>query len=210
MYLGSMNKVTSIILAGGKNLRLGRNKALEAIDGKTLIERVIERLRPLSNRMLIVIAQGNSDLPVFGDEEVVTDISPGYGPLGGIYTGLLASSSPNNIVVACDMPFLNTGLLRYMLEISGGYDAVIPRLDDGKVEPLHAIYSKSCLDYMKKQMDLNQLKVHSLLKKVRVRYIEGDESRRLDPQLLSFFNVNHQSDLDRAIALAESEQVTEK
>ena len=199
-------KVTSIILSGGKNLRLGRNKALEPINGTSLIERVMERLRPLSDRMLIVDSQEKSNLPVFDGVEIVRDIYRGYGPLGGIYTGLISSDSPYSIVVACDMPFLSTELLRYMVEISGGYDAVVPLLDGGMVEPLHAVYSRNCLESMKKQIELNQLKVHVLLNKIRVRYIEKEESEKLDPQHLSYFNINHQSDLDRAIALAENEK----
>ena len=203
-------KVTSIILAGGKNLRLGRNKALEPINGTSLIERVMERLRPLSNRMLIVDSQEKPNLPVFDGVEIIRDINPGYGPLGGIYTGLLSSDSPYSIVVACDMPFLSTDLLRYMIEISGEYDAVVPLLDGGMVEPLHAIYSRNCLETMRKQIELNQLKVHVLLKKINVRYIKQDESEKLDPRHLSYFNVNHQSDLEKAISIAENEKPDNK
>jgi molybdopterin-guanine dinucleotide biosynthesis protein A len=134
--------------------------------------------------------------------EIVVDVYPDKGPLGGIYTGLLASQSSHSIVVACDMPFLNTELLRYMIELSGGLDAVVPRLGEGMVEPLHAIYSRSCLDNMKIRLERNQLGINSFLDTVRVRYVERAECQRLDPQLLSFFNINYQSDLDRAIALA--------
>ena len=195
-------KVTSIILAGGKNLRLGRSKALETLEGKSLLERVIERLRPLTDQILVIISREEFDLPVAGEAEVLVDIYSGKGPLGGIYTGLLASQSSHSILVACDMPFLNTELLRYMLRLSRDFDAVVPRLEEGMIEPLHAIYSRSCLDNMKKQLERNQLKVHSFLDTVRVRYVERAEMQKLDPQLLSFFNINYQSDLDRAIALA--------
>ncbi len=201
-------KVTSIVLAGGKNLRLGRSKALEILGGKSLIERVIERLRPLTSQILIVTSQEQLDLPVAGKAEVLVDLYPGKGPLGGIYTGLMASQSSHSIVVACDMPFLNTELLRYMIGLSRDFDAVVPQLGEGMIEPLHAIYSKSCLDNIKTQLELNQLGVRSFLNKVRVRYIEQAESQRLDPQLLSFFNINYQSDLDRAIALARRETST--
>ncbi len=197
--------VTSIILAGGKNLRLGRNKALVILDGKSLLEHVVERLRPLTERILIIASRGQSDLSVTGEVEILLDIYPDKGPLGGIYTGLLVSQSSHSIVVACDMPFLNTELLRYMLELSGDFDAVVPRLEEGMIEPLHAVYSRNCLDNMKKQLECNQLKVHSFLNTVRVRYVERAEMQKLDPQLLSFFNINYQSDLDRAIALRRRE-----
>ncbi len=195
-------KVTSIVLAGGKNLRLGRSKALETIDGKSLIERVIEQLRPLTNQILIVTSREQPDLPVACKAEILVDLYSGKGPLGGIYTGLLASQFSHSIVVACDMPFLNTELLRYMIGLSPDFDAVVPRLGEGMVEPLHAIYAKSCLANMKTQLEHNQLGVNSLLDTVRVRYVERTECQKLDPQLLSFFNVNYQSDLDQAIALA--------
>jgi molybdopterin-guanine dinucleotide biosynthesis protein A len=195
-------EVTSIVLAGGKNLRLGRSKALETIGGKSLIECVVERLRQLTGQILVVTSQGQPDLPVAGKTEILVDLYPDKGPLGGIYTGLLASQSSHSIVVACDMPFLNIELLRHMIELSPDFDVVVPRLGEGMVEPLHAIYSKSCLDNMKTQLERSQLRVNYLLNKVRVRYVERAECQKLDPQLLSFFNINSQSDLDKAIALA--------
>ena len=194
-------EVTSIVLAGGKNLRLGRYKALETVCGKTLIERVVERLRPLTDRILVVTSQEQPPLTVTG-VEVLVDVYPGRGPLGGIYTGLLASRSLYSVVAACDMPFLNTELLRYMIELSPDFDVVIPRLGKEMVEPLHAIYSRNCLDNMKTQLERNQLRINSLLNAVRVRYVERAECQRFDPQLLSFFNINYQSDLDRANMLA--------
>jgi len=195
-------KVTSIILAGGKNQRFGRSKVLENIGGKSLIEGVIERLRPLSNQVLIVTSREQADLPVAG-VEILCDLYAGAGPLGGIYTGLLASRSPHSIVVGCDMPFLNVELLRYMVELSTGFDAVVPRLKEGMLEPLHAVYSKSCLDIMKARLEHNRLATHSFLSEVHVRYVELAECQRFDPQLLSFFNINYQVDLDQAITLAE-------
>ncbi len=100
------------------------------------------------------------------------------------------------------MTFLNTKLLRYMIELSHEFDIVAPRLGEGMVEPLHAIYSKSCLSNMKTQLGRNQLRVDSVLNTVCVRYVERAECQKLDPQLLSFFNINYQSELEQAIALA--------
>ncbi len=194
--------MTSIILAGGRSLRLGSSKALEIIGGKSLIERVVERVKLVSKQTLIVISQGQLALPVTVEAKVLVDLYPGKGPLGGIYTGLLASPSSHSVVVACDMPFLNIELLRYMIELSPGFDAVVPRLGEGRVEPLHAIYSKSCLDNMKIQLEHNHLQISHSLTMLRVRYIERAECQKFDPQLLSFFNINNQSDLDRAITLA--------
>jgi molybdopterin-guanine dinucleotide biosynthesis protein A len=194
--------MTSIVLAGGKSLRLGRSKCLETINGKSLIERVTERLKSVSRQILIVTSREQLDLPVTGEAEVVVDLYPDKGPLMGIYIGLLDAESSHSLVVACDMPFLNIELLRYMVELSPSFDAVVPRLGEGKVEPLHAVYSRSCLGSMKILLEHNQLEVTRLLNKVRVRYVEKAECQRFDPKLLSFFNINYQSDLDRAIMLA--------
>jgi molybdopterin-guanine dinucleotide biosynthesis protein A len=199
-------EVTSIVLAGGKSLRLGKSKALEIAGGKSLIERVIQQLKQLSSHVLIATSREQSDLLVAIDAEILVDIYPNKGPLGGIYTGLMASQCSHNIVVACDMPFLNTELLRYMVELSRDFDAVVPRLSMGTLEPLHAIYSKACLDSIRTQLDSGQLRVDSFLSEVRVRYVERPECQRLDPQLLSFFNINYQSDLERAIVLATGQE----
>jgi len=195
-------KVTSLILAGGKNKRLGRDKANEIIGGQTLIECVIERVKPLSQQILIVTSRQKPAFMVTDDVQVVTDLYPGMGPLGGIYTGLMSSRQASSVVVACDMPFLNTELLRYMIECSNGYDAVVPRLGERKLEPLHAVYSRNCLDRMKTCLEHNQLGVHNFIGTLNTRYLERAECQQLDPQLLSFFNINNQADLESAITLA--------
>jgi len=195
-------EVTSIVLAGGKNLRLGRSKALEVIGGKSLIERIVERLEPVTNQFLLVTSREQSDFPVSSEIEVLTDIYPDRGPLGGIYTGLLASGSSRSIAVACDMPFLNTELLGNMVELSQGFDAVVPRWQNGMLEPLHAVYAKNCLDIMKKRLENDQLGIYRFLNEINVRYIEEEECKWFDPEMLSFFNINHEADLKRAKRLA--------
>ena len=150
---------------------------------------------------MIVTSREQVNLPSIAQGEVVPDLYPGKGPLGGIYTGLVASQSSHSIVVACDMPFLNIELLGHMVELSCDFDAVVPRLGERMLEPLHAVYARSCLTGMKERLEQGRLGVHSFLKTVAVRYIERDECERFDPELLSFFNINYQSDLDRAVAL---------
>ena len=199
--------VTSIILAGGKNLRLGRNKALEIIEGKSILERVLDRLTPISDYIIIVTSWEQFDLPANEQVEVVADIYPEKGPLGGIYSGLMASKSSINVVVACDMPFLNTELFRYMISLSGEHDAVVPRLENRMIEPLHAVYSRKCLARIDEQVTNNRLSIHEFLDNVDVRYIEYEESRKIDPELLSFFNINYQSDLDEAVKLVKENRI---
>ena len=194
-------EVTSIILAGGKNLRLGRNKAFEVIRGKTIIDRIFERLEPISRQIVVVTSWAQFDIELNAD--VVADIYPDMGPLGGIYTGLTASTSDVNIIAACDMPFLNTELLEYMTDILADYDAVVPRLANEMIEPLHAVYSKSCLSRIDERLATNKLSIHAFLGAVNVRYLDEEESRKIDPELISFFNINYQTDMDKALKMAE-------
>ena len=188
--------ITGIILAGGKSLRFGRNKALEKIAGMTLVERVITRLTPITARIVLVTDRDNGRLSEIKSTEAVTDIYPARGPLGGIYTGLSASNTAANFVVACDMPFLNTVLLSYMVGISTGFEAVIPRWPNNQIEPLHGIYSLSCIPVMKKRLENNQLSISECLKEMRVRYFDQVEFSKFDPDFLSFFNINNQADIE--------------
>ncbi len=191
---------SSIVLAGGKGSRLGREKASLKIGGKTLIERVISCLAPLSTEIIVVTGQGEAipfESPLV---KTIGDLYPGKGALGGIYSGLAVSTSSHNLVVACDMPFLNAGLLRYMIELSPPFDVVIPRVEEN-VEPLHAVYSKACLPSIEGMLKEENLKIADILPLVKVRCLSEDEINRFDSQHLSFFNVNTPADLKRAEAL---------
>ncbi len=193
----------SIALAGGKSLRLGRNKLLEDVGGKTLLSRVLGTLSSLKGEVIIV-ASATQPVPsdyIHPGITVRQDIFPESGPLGGIYTGLAASGCFHNLVVACDMPFLNSALLEYMLEKTVDYDIVIPRLD-GFIEPLHAVYSQNCLPYIRHEIDSGHRNIRSFFPKVKVRYIERIEIDRFDPDHLSFFNINTEEDLEKARELA--------
>ncbi len=198
--------ITSIVLAGGKSTRLGREKALATIDGESLIERVMERVTPLSTEVLLVMRPEQLTLPLPTQPEVktVTDLYPGKGSLGGIYTGLYYSSSFHNLAVACDMPFLNVALLRHLIELSSDFDVVIP-LVEGNTEPLHAVYSKSCLAPIEALLRQDKLRIVDFFPSVRVRYMDESEVDRFDPQHLSFFNINTEEDLARARIIAEKE-----
>ena len=197
--------LTSIILAGGKSSRLGKCKLSESLCGKSLIEHVIGRLEPISNQLLIVTAEEQSRLLIPREAEVVTDLFPGKGPLGGIYTGLLASKSTYSLVVGCDMPFLNINLLRYMISLIHGFNAIVPQLEIDKIEPLHAIYSRHCIDIIQTQLEHEHLKISQTLDMLHVRYVQREECKRFDSQLLSFFNINSPSDLKRATKINEGD-----
>lgn len=101
------------------------------------------------------------------------------------------------------MPFLSQKLLQYMIESSAGFDAVVPRFGD-MLEPLHAIYSKNCLPYIKGQLEQDKLNIRNFFSQIRVRYIEAPEIEKFDPKHLSFFNVNTKADLSLAEELVKS------
>ena len=194
--------MTSIILAGGKSSRLGQNKALQAIEGKSLIQWVVDRLAILSTEIIIATARGEA-IPCSSAVRIrtVADIYPGKGPLGGIYSGLIASSSSRAIVVGCDTPFLSVSLLEYMTQICPAFDIVIPRIKN-EVEPLCAVYSKNCLAPIQELLERDERQIRKLFSMVKVKYVEDDEINNFDPEHLSFFNINSQDDLDRARKLA--------
>ena len=180
-------------------MRLGRNKALETVGNTSLLERVVSYISFFNSDIIIVTAAKQS-LPPFicyPRLRIVTDTYPGKGSLGGIFTGLVASDSFYNLVVACDMPFLNQALLRYMTRLCGGFDLVVPRLGD-LVEPLHAVYSKGCLAPLECMLEQSNLQIIELFSLVRVRYVEAEEINRFDPEHLSFFNINTEANLRMA------------
>ncbi len=197
-------KISCIVLAGGKSLRLGRDKVLEVIGSSNLLQRVTSQLECFSSDIIVVIADGklSSHFSGYPGSRIVTDIYPGKGALGGIYTGLAASDSPYNLVVAGDMPFLNQALLQYMVQVSPGFDLVVPRVGD-LVEPLHAVYAKSCQAPIKRLLNQGEIRVRALFGLVKVRYVEADEIDRFDPKHLSFFNINTEADLETAQRLAK-------
>lgn len=195
--------MTSVILAGGKSTRLGRDKALERIGVCPLIQHVIDPLSTLGNEIIVVTSHADT-LPDLGVRKVA-DIYPDKGPLGGIYSGLKAAATRYCVVVGCDMPLLNVALLRYLMDLAPSFDVVLPRVGSN-VEPLHAVYSKDCLEPIERALQQNRLQVQSFFNEVKVRYVEDAELSQFDPRHVSFFNVNSQSDLERARALLESEQ----
>ena len=192
----------AIILAGGKSLRLGHDKVLEKVGNRTLLERAISRVDPLSRKIIIVTAEErNFSQFTHPKLKIITDILPGKGSLGGIYTGLVTSDSLYNLVVACDMPFLNQSLLSYLLEVSDGFDFVVPKVNN-LYEPLHAVYSRNCIAPIESILKQNKKVIIELFKYVKVRYVEEAEIVRFDPQYRSFFNINTREDLESARKIA--------
>lgn len=190
--------ISSVILAGGDSLRLGTDKALLELDGKTLLSRVVQKLAPLSDELIVVTNSPEDYEHLALGVRFVPDERPGEGALMGIYSGLKAARHQSALAVACDMPFLNVLLLRHMLDRIAGHDAVVPRLEGGLLEPLHAVYSKRCLPLMTSLLEQGLRRIAAFLGQVDVFYVEQAIIDRLDPLGLSFVNINTAADWQRA------------
>ena len=199
---------SAIVLAGGQSRRLGRDKASTIVAGKTLLQHVIDRVSPLVDEVIVVTRPGQILPPVTegsmyaGDVKLVLaeDVFPGKGPLGGLYSGLAAASVFPAVVVACDMPLLQPALIEELLRLAPGFDAVVP-VHLGRPEPLCAVYATSCLDAIQARIDRADLKLSALPDDLHTCYVAEADWRRLDPDGLSFFNLNTPDDLARAEAL---------
>jgi molybdenum cofactor guanylyltransferase len=184
--------MTGIILSGGKNRRMGTNKAFLKVDGERLIDRTVRLFRDLFAEVMIVT---NSPLDYLDLEiQTVTDIVKGKGSLGGIFTGLFFANSDHAFVAPCDMPFLNKPFIADMIRQTANYDIIVPDPQEG-LQPLHAIYSRRCLPVIKKLIMADQLKITGFYKGFRILALDEESIRPFDPQGRMFLNINSREDL---------------
>ncbi len=196
--LETQRQISCIILAGGKNARMGREKAYLKIGERTIIEEQSDTLSRIFDEIIIVANSQNYFKNI--DVKVVTDIIPDSGPLGGLYSGLAVSSNIHSFLIACDMPFINLQLIDYMIKQIGENDIVIPLSSKG-IETLFAIYSLNCLETIKRQIEFRKLKLLDILSFFKVRYISQEEIEKFDPKESSFFNVNSPKDYEEALQI---------
>ena len=165
---------------------MGRNKALLPVGDRTLVEVVAARVRQACGEAPILVT-GSAEPYARTGLRCVPDVLPPGHPLVGVYSGLLHVSGLA-FVCACDMPYLNPALIRYMASLADGVDVVIPRLG-GEYEPLHAVYTPACLGAIERCIARGD-RTSGLLASVRARVVEEEVVRRFDPALRSFVNVN--------------------
>jgi molybdopterin-guanine dinucleotide biosynthesis protein A len=196
---------TIVVQAGGESSRMGQDKALLPFLGRPLIARVLERVAPLGDEVLLTTNQPQDyrflNLPLF------PDIIPDRGALGGVYTALHSARGDLVALVACDMPFANPKLLAYQLEtlVEGGYDAVIPK-EEGGTEPFHAVYRReTCLPAVRAAIQADKWRVDSWFAQVKIHFLSAEEIRPYDPNGLAFVNVNDPQEFRQAEALALKE-----
>lgn len=183
--------VAGVILAGGESSRMGRNKALLEVNGERMIETAYRRMAELFDEVLLVTNTPESY--DFIPCRKIADIHPGMGPLGGIHAALSSTIAERAFVIACDMPGLNPKLIRELCSIEGGGDVVIPETPGG-LEPLHAVYSKSCLPKMEQMLFAGERRILSFFDLAQVRLVPRGRIAALDPEYASFRNINTQED----------------
>ena len=187
--------VTGFILAGGASSRMGCNKALLEIDGTPIITRIYRTMASLFHEVVIV-TNSPSDYDFLPCRKV-TDIYPYYGSIAGLHSALTHSSTPHSFVTACDLPFLNQGVIRHLCSIrEEDYDAVVPLTDCG-LEPLHAVYSSVCKDIFANAIQRNELKIVDILGRMNIRQVSCDEFKSVGELNSSFLNVNTPEEYDR-------------
>jgi len=203
--------VTGIILAGGKSKRMGENKALMGLGNDTLIGHVIERVRPITNELLLITNSPNEyasmGITIHGD------FVKNAGALGGIHAGLTHATHDTVLCVGCDSPFIATNLLSYLASILGEYDAVMPythrnsneysmtnHKDQRQIilQTLCASYSKNCLETIEELFNDSDYRVHALAERANVLKITPDIWQTYDAEGLSFFNINSPEDYEKA------------
>ena len=180
-------KITAAILAGGKSQRMGTNKAFLLINNEPIISHTVTTLREITHDLLIVT--NHPELYAEFQVTVVRDLQLGLGPIGAILTALSLTENSHVLVVACDLPFLNLRILHKMTKVMNGFDVVAPRSDYG-LEPLCAIYNRSCLPTIKYAISQGELSVFQLFKQLKVHQIPPEEWQPLDPTGYAFLNLN--------------------
>lgn len=194
-----ISDVTGVLLAGGKSRRMGEDKRFILVGQRTLFERSCTVLSELFEEVCVVIAQDSPSLRA--EVPVVRDLLPDCGSLGGLYTGLQRARTQHIFLAACDMPFLNPDVIRYLVRLKDQADIVISQWAN-RLQPTHAVYSRGCLPVLEEMMNLHNRKIHSMVAHpaLRVRVIAETEIRKIDHDGCSMFNINTPADL----ALARS------
>ncbi len=197
------DNVAGVVLAGGLSTRIGRDKGRLEIGGAPQWSRPVERLRSLFSE--VIYATNDPDFEAPADLKVTFDEVPHLGPLGGILAALRATEAERVFVVAYDMPFVQEDLVRYLVGLAPEADVTVPVID-GKLEPLHAVYGQVCAAVIEGRLKSRRRKIIDFYRAVSVHEVPEADLRRLDPELLSFFNINTWDDVERAKRLMAEEQ----
>jgi molybdenum cofactor guanylyltransferase len=187
-----IHSVTGVILAGGKSVRMGRDKARLPYQNRNLIDAPIETLSQIFDTVILSVRQADH-LAEYNLKKVV-DRHGDIGPMGGI-TSVLAAGYERIFCVACDMPFLNQPLIRHLCSFSD-FDAVVPQWE-GRAEMMHAIYGASLLPAFAESIARGEYKLIDAVRGAKVRFLPEEEVRLFDPHGETFRNVNRPEDYEK-------------
>ena len=194
-----------VIQAGGQSTRMGEDKALKPFLGRPLIQRVIERLTPIADEILVTT--NRPDDYAFLNLRLIPDLLPGRGALGGLYTALASAHGDRVAVVACDMPFASPSLIQSAtrLLVEEDADVVIAKTDEG-YEPFHAVYRRAtCVPAIQSAIEADKWKVIAWFPSVKVRELSTQEVADLDRSSLCFWNLNTPEEFAEAERLADQQ-----
>lgn len=180
------DEVTGVILVGGKSRRMGKDKAFLQLGGRSMFERILEAFRACFSTVALVGNRGERFAHL--GLGVLPDIYPGSA-LGGIYTGLFHAATPYVFVSSCDIAFPNPDVIRTLCSHRHGADAVVVQRAQG-CEPLFALYSKQCLEPIRRLLDSGDCCAYHYFPQVRVRYVPFEDLAPLDPEGRAFLNIN--------------------
>ncbi len=188
---------SGVILAGGLNKRFsGRRKAFLTIGERRIIDDIFDVFTSVFEEIILVTNNPMDYLE--WDVNIVTDVYPARSSLTGIHTGLFYAGHPYIFVTACDTPFLKRALVETIVQNIEPGDAVVIPETSGGTEQLCAAYSKTCLSLMERQIKEKQFQIKKMFRKIRVKKIPENVLRNIDPELMSFFNINTEEDLSFA------------
>lgn len=191
-YREYMLTATAYITAGGSSSRFRQDKSLYLYRGKPLIQHVFDALRAVFPAVYIVA--NNSEKYSFLVTDVIPDLVTGLGPIGGLYTALAHAETERIFFCGCDMPHISAGLVRYLAGLASGYDVVVPVVPKG-YDPLHAVYAKRCLPFVKDSLEAGRKKIIAFYPQVRVRQVSVDEMQRFGPWQELLFNINYKHEI---------------
>jgi len=197
-------KKTAVILAGGFSKRFGSDKALIVLAGKPLVLHVINRVSKVVDDVLVVVSskdRKNNFETILGENaNLLIDKEESQSPLIGAITGFESAEGEYSLLLPCDTPLVSTRIVQFLLDMCINRSAAIPRWPNGYIEPLQAVYhTKSALTAAKKSFTQGNRNMQSMIDNLRgVRYVSTMVLEQLEPDLLTFFNVNTPQDLKKA------------
>jgi molybdopterin-guanine dinucleotide biosynthesis protein A len=203
---------SAIVLAGGHSARFGKDKGLQLLMGKTMIEYVYSRLTDVVDEVIVVVGSRPKEelySKILNECTVTSDDPAISGPLAGVSKGLRTVRGRKAAITGCDMPFISRDLLSLLFETCQGYGAAIPRWPSGYVEPLHSVYDvASCKIATDKALAAGRVDLRAMVSNLqRVIYVSTEAIRRLDQDLTMFHNVNTAGDLREARRLLASQKL---